>query len=440
MTAKLASPEPLASPAEPNAAGSPGGIDPADLTHALQSARDEIKRLTHQLEVTQRSLAQARREVDAANDAKDRFLSSVSHELRTPLSAIVLWTSLIEDQKILDPDQLREALESIKRSAEEQRELIENLVDTSRIMSGKLRLERRDIDLAAIVRAGVDTWRAAAREKSIEIFETYPESPSFYNADPRRMTQLVSHLVENAVKFTPHSGRILVELQRPNEEVVLRVQDTGIGVARENLEQIFERFVQVEHARVRTESGVGLGLAIARQIAELHGGTIHAESNGVGSGTTFLVRLPAGAKDLHAGIAPSNQRPHLQGLLVGRHVLLVEDAAATRRALTAVLVEAGAEVDAVDSAPSARDVYERHRPDLIVSDLGLPVVDGFTLLRQIRESEESMSQPPVPAIAVTAFAGDSVCEQALESGFQTCLTKPVEPLHLVSTLAALAPR
>jgi Signal transduction histidine kinase len=377
--------------------------------------------------------------VDAANDAKDRFLSSVSHELRTPLSAIVLWTSLIEDQPHLDPQQLREALDSIKRSAEEQRELIERLVDTSRIMSGKLRLERRDIDIGGVIRAGIAPWLDAAHTKNVELVDALPADTGLFHADPRRLTQLVSHLVENAVKFTPSGGRIVVDLSRnDSDELEIIVRDTGIGLAREHLEQIFERFVQVEHARVRTESGVGLGLAIARQIAELHGGTIHAESDGVGAGTTLRVRLPAAAHDLNAGLAPTAEKPHLQGLLAGRHVLLVEDATATRRALTAVLVEAGAVVDAVDSAPSARDVLDRHRPDVIVSDLGLPVVDGFTLLRQIRETEEASQLAPVPAVAVTAFAGDAICEQAFESGFQTCFTKPVEPLQLVTTLAALA--
>ncbi len=436
MSAKVA----VSIQSKPEPSG-PAPADPEAVKRALSGAHDEIAWLKQQLESTRRALAQARREVDAASDAKERFLSSVSHELRTPLSAIVLWTSLIEDQETIDPQQLREALDSIKRSAEEQRELIEHLVDTSRIMSGKLRLDRRDIDLGTVVRAGIDPWREGARSKQITLVDTIPADVGMFHADPRRFTQLVSHLVENAVKFTPVGGRISVELSRdPSGGAELVVRDTGIGIAREHLEQIFERFVQVEHARVRTESGVGLGLAIARQIAELHGGTIHAESNGVGSGTVLRVRLPAAAQDPNAGIAPSREKTHLQGLLAGRHVLLVEDAAATRRALTAVLVEAGADVQAVDSAPSARDVFDRRRPDVIVSDLGLPVVDGFTLLRQIRETEELSHTPPVPAVAVTAFAGDAICEQAFESGFQTCLTKPVEPFHLVSTLAALAPK
>lgn len=422
---------PTASLPEPD---NPSSAPPEEL-------KRENARLHQQLEAARRALAQARREVDAANDAKDRFLSSVSHELRTPLSAIVLWTSLIEDQDNIDPTQLREALDSIKRSAEEQRELIEHLVDTSRIMSGKLRLDRRDIDLASTVRSGIDPWREVARTKDINLVEHLPSDAGTFNADPRRLIQLVSHIVENAVKFTPPNGRIEVELTPEHSGgIELVVRDTGIGIARENLEQIFERFVQVEHARVRTESGVGLGLAVARQIAELHGGTIHAESSGVGTGTTLRVRLPAAPHDPNAGIAPSQEKPHLHGLLAGRHVLLVEDAITTRRALTAVLIEAGAVVDAVDSAPSARDVLDRQRPDVIVSDLGLPVVDGFTLLRQIRETEEASQLPRVPAVAVTAFAGDAIYEQAFESGFQTCLTKPVEPLQLVTTLAALAPK
>ncbi|HYP16157.1 MAG TPA: ATP-binding protein [Opitutus sp.] len=401
---------------------------------------DDPRQLREELERTRRELEIARREAHAANDAKDRFLSSVSHELRTPLSAIVLWTSLIEDQKIVDEQQLREALDSIKRSAEELRELIEELVDTSRIVSGKLRLDRRDIDLAAVVHNAVEQVRETAGAKSIQITETLAPDTGLYRGDARRLQQLVTHLVQNAVKFTPPSGRIRVALHKADAELVVEVSDTGIGIAAEHLDHVFERFMQVEHVRVRTESGVGLGLAISKQIAEMHGGTIHAESSGLGQGTTMIVRLPTAPTDVHAGVSPSGEKLHLHGLLTGRNVLLVEDAAATRRALTAVLVEAGANVEAVESAPLAREMFERHRPDLIVSDLGLPAIDGFTLLRQIRESEEAQHAMHVPAVAVTAFAGEEICEQALESGFQTCLTKPVEPLHLVATLAALAPR
>lgn len=404
----------------------------------MQPVHHEMHRLREELRISQRELEQARREIDAANDAKDRFLSSVSHELRTPLSAIVLWTSLIEDQKNPNPTQLREALDSIKRSAEEQRELIENLVDTSRIMSGKVKLDCKDIDLAAVIQQCVDTARVLAQEKGIRIAQSFaPEAASFHG-DARRIRQLVAQLLENAVKFTPPSGRICVDVRRNARGVVFTVADTGIGVAAENLESIFERFVQVEHARVRTESGVGLGLAIAKQIAELHGGAVHATSEGVGHGTTFTVHLPDLPHEASPPLAASLETPHLHGLLAGRHILLVEDAPATRRALTAVLLEAGARVDAVDSAPAARELFERSRPDLIVSDLGLPAIDGFALLRQIRASEDAAHTTHVPAVAVTAFAGDAICEQALESGFQTCLIKPVEPLQLVSVLTTLA--
>ncbi len=407
------------------------------LRDKLQAAEDEVRRLRLKLEETTAALAQARRSADSANEAKERFLSTISHELRTPLSAIVLWTSLIEDQKILDPDQLREALDSIKRSAEEQRTLIEDLVDTARIVSGKIRLDRRDIELAAVVHNGVDVSRHLAREKGIVIEETLASNAGLFHGDARRLQQLVHHLVQNAVKFTPAGGQVSVDLRRADGELVITVADTGIGIAPEFLEQIFERFTQVEHVRIRTESGLGVGLAIARKIAELHGGSILAESDGRDRGARFIVRLPAVAHDAQPALIATADDMHLAGRLTGRRILLIEDAAATRRALTAVLREAGADVDAVDSAPAAWESTERRKPDIIVSDLGLPTIDGFALLRQIRERETTADGQPVPAVAVTAFAGDDICQQALESGFQTCLTKPVEPLQLVTTLVAL---
>jgi signal transduction histidine kinase len=405
-------------------------------TDAHRKLELEIENLRAQLASATRELAAARRAADAANEAKDRFLSTISHELRTPLSAIVLWTSLIEDQKIAEPAQLREALEAIKRSAEEQRELIECLVDASRLTSGKLRLERKEIAIAAVVHNGIDDARDVAREKGVELIENTDANPGTFQGDARRLQQVISHLVHNAVKFTPPSGRVTIDLRRIGSEIQIAVADTGSGIDRELLTRVFDSFVQAEQAGSRLERGLGLGLTIARQIVELHGGSIVAHSEGAGRGATFIVRLPAPVAQTEVGVAEGSQH-HLTNLLQGRHVLLIEDVPATRRALMAVLQEAGADVDAVDSAPAAWEIFERQRPDLILSDLGLPGIDGYALLRRIREMETQAAAPFIPALAVTAFAGDNVRDKALSSGFQSLLTKPLEPLLLVSTLVSL---
>ncbi len=387
--------------------------------------------------LSEEALRNAKRAADAANEAKDHFLATVSHELRTPLSAIVLWTSLIEDQKIVDPEQLSEALSSIKRSAEEQRELIEDLVDTARIVAGKLRLEIKSTHLPAVVRAGVDAARIAAKEKGVQIRENLDPSVDTVKADGSRLQQVVSNLVNNAVKFTPADGQVTVDLRRVSDNVQIVVSDTGIGIDPEILPHVFERFIQAEGVSTRTEGGLGLGLAIARQIVEMHGGQIAVESPGINRGTVFTVRIPLPATDSPSNGVVQTGKAKLTNVLKDRNVLIVEDVAATRRALAAVLHEAGAEVTAVDSAPAAWEAFERRRPDVVVSDLGLPTIDGYAFLRQIRDEEKSLKLPMLPAVALTAFAGDSINRKARENGFQTCLTKPIEPLLLVSTIASL---
>lgn len=387
--------------------------------------------------INEETLRQAKRTADAASEAKDHFLATVSHELRTPLSAIVLWTSLIEDQKIVDPQQLNEALAAIKRSAEEQRQLIEDLVDTSRIVAGKLRLEIRDTHLPTVVHDGVNSARVAAQEKKIEIEENFDPKAATVQADGNRILQVVSNLVNNAVKFTPPEGRITVDLRRFGDEVQISVADTGIGMDKDALPHIFERFMQIEGASTRTQSGLGLGLAITKQIVEMHGGSISVESKGVGQGSTFIVSLPLPSCDAHGGGTQRGNRAQIPNLLNGTTVLLVEDVASTRRALAAVLQEAGATVVAADSAPAAWEAFEQQKPHIIVSDLGLPSIDGYAFIRQIREFENGNPGTRLPAVALTAFAGDSVMRKAMKSGFQSCLTKPIDAVRLVTTLSGL---
>jgi CheY-like chemotaxis protein len=397
----------------------------------------KILRDNTERKMTEEALHRAKRAAEAASEAKDQFLANVSHELRTPLSAIVLWASLIEDQKVHDPEQLNEAIRAIRKSAEEQRELIEDLVDNARIVAGKLRLEPKLIDLTAVVREGVETGRSLAAEKKVTLEQTCDPDIDSVMADGSRIKQVVSNLINNAIKFTPSGGRVHLKLRRLQDEVQIIVSDTGVGLSREFVANAFDRFTQMEQASTRTQKGLGLGLAISRQIVELHGGNISVDSPGAGRGCTFTVRLPMPA--LHAEDVPrvAGSQPQLAGLLKDRRILLIEDVAATRRALTAVLEEAGAQVDAVDSAPAASEKYERQRPDVIVSDLGLPTIDGYAFIRQIRETEEHLKTDRTLAVALAAFADESVNRRVLDSGFQACLTKPVEPMNLVTTLASL---
>jgi CheY-like chemotaxis protein len=279
--------------------------------------------------------------------------------------------------------------------------------------------------------------RPLATEKKVELGETIDQTSNTVEADASRLQQVVTNLVHNAVKFTPPGGRINVEMRRTGNESWITIFDTGIGIEKDFLPQIFERFAQAEGVSARTESGLGLGLAIAKQIVEMHGGSIAAESAGANQGATFTVRLPLAATESHAGIMNSGEKSQLENLLAGQRVLLIEDVAATRRALTAVLEQSGAEVSPVESAPAAWETLERRRPDVIVSDLGLPMVDGYAFIRQVRHAENALNARPVPAVALTAFAGESVSRKALEEGFQTCLTKPIEPVRLVNILASL---
>lgn len=397
----------------------------------------EILRDNTERRLSEEALRNAKRAADAANEAKDHFLATVSHELRTPLSAIVLWTSLIEDQKIVDPEQLKEAISSIKRSAEEQRELIEDLVDTARIVAGKLRLELKNTHLPAVLRAGVETARALARDKGVAIRESIDPNVDVVNADGSRLQQVVSNLVNNAVKFTPTGGQVTVDLKRIGDEVQIVVSDTGIGIDPGLLPYIFDRFTQGEGASTRTAAGLGLGLSIVSQIVEMHGGRTSVESRGTNQGAVFTVRMPLPAIDGTSNEINEARKTKIANVLKDRNVLVVEDVAATRRALAAVLHEAGAAVTAVDSAPAAWEAFERRRPDVVISDLGLPTIDGYAFIRQIRDEERTMKLPELPAVALTAFAGESISQKALENGFQTCLTKPIEPVALVTTIAGL---
>jgi PAS domain S-box-containing protein len=389
--------------------------------------------------LNEEALKQATRVAETANAAKDNFLANISHELRTPLGAIVLWINLLEEEETMDPLRVRETLAAIKKCAEEQGKLIEDLLDTSRIVAGKFRLDFKECDLTSVVRAGVESILPGAIEKGVHIEEAFDSNIGFVNADPNRVQQVIWNLLNNAVKFTPADGNIRVETRRYGNYVEIRVTDSGQGISKDFLPYVFDRFGQAEmRSGTASNNGLGLGLSIAKQIVEMHGGAISAESAGLDKGSTFIVRLPlpqvaSSPPSVLEGIG--NQK--LSKALAGQSVLLIEDVQQTRRALEAVLRKAEARVIAVDSGKSALESFGQRRPDLIVSDIGLPDIDGYKLIQQIRNIEQSLNIPSVPALALTAYSGKNVHNKALKSGFHMCLTKPIQAQDLVSTLVSL---
>ncbi len=375
-------------------------------------------------------LRQAQREAHEAQGTKDQFLASVSHELRTPLSAIVLWARLLAGTGSDDEQQLGEGITAIQRSAEELRVMIEALVDASRLARGKLQLEFGSVELDAVARTVLENTQPAANEKEIALTLEVDPAVGIVRADETRLTQALQQLVGNAIKFTPSGGRVTIRALRMADQVEIRVADNGAGITPADLPYIFN----IGHGG--HNGGLGLGLSVARQLVELHGGTLTADSDGLGHGALFTVRLPLpaiGPARSSNPVAPAQPgRP-----LAGMRLLLVEDSAETRRALVLALSAAGAEVTAVDSSSKALAIFRKERPDLIVSDLGLPKMDGYDLLQQFRRWEHEDDLAPVPALALTAFAGERIRRRALEAGFQRCLIKPVQTEDLVAELVAL---
>ena len=405
----------------------------------LGTTLDVTERKLAELELDERlAREQAGREsAEAASEAKDQFLASVSHELRTPLSAILLWAKMLRSNPVATDRQRQEGLDAIERAANAQRELIEDLLDTSRIVSGKLRLDVRHFQLGTLVRESTDGIRPAAEGKRVALEVAVGPGVDGVNGDPDRIRQVIWNLLSNAVKFTPADGRVDVTARRDGDDVEITVADTGRGIAPEQLPHVFDRFWQAELTG-RPNKGLGLGLAITKELVELHGGTVAVGSDGQGRGTTFHVRLP-----LPAIAQPDRvtaRRPGKEPQLTGVHVLLVEDDVPTREALTMVLQTAEAEVTAVGSTAEALAAYRASAPDLILSDIGLPDADGNELIRQVRTIESDRKAPATPAVALTALVRRQDRRRSAESGFQQHLAKPVDPDRLLRTLWSLLDR
>ena len=403
-----------------------------DVTEAVR-ARDEAVR--------------ARQAAEEANRIKDEFLATLSHELRTPLSAILGWARMLRAGNV-DEATTATALATIERNAQAQAQLIEDILDVSRVITGKMRLDVRSVDLASIIEEAVNTILPAAEAKGVRVQRVLDSGASIVSGDPTRLQQVIWNLLSNAMKFTPRGGRVQIRLERVHSHIEIVVSDNGQGIAPQVLPHIFERFHQADSSSTRSHGGLGLGLAIVRHLVELHGGSVEAESAGLGLGTTFTVKLPLvavhQARDTEqeqvssaaASGAASSERP---SPLAGVHVLIVDDEDDTRTLLRAVLEQGGARVTSTCSASEALSKLREERPDVLVSDIGMPEEDGYSLIQKVRALPAEQGGQ-TPAAALTAYARVEDRTRVLSSGFQLHVPKPVEPVELVAVVASLAGR
>lgn len=381
---------------------------------------------------------EARDEAEAANRSKDEFLAAVSHELRAPLNALVGWVGVLEHSRVADPE-VREAIARIARNARLQAKLVDDLLDLSRSVTGKLQLDMRSIDPAVVAKAAIDTVLPAAEAKSIRLTTAFDYDGVRIAADPDRLQQVIWNLLSNAIKFTPSGGQVKVSISRADAQLAVTVQDTGEGIEPAFLPFVFDRFRQGRRKSEggRSKPGLGLGLAIARHLVELHGGTLRADSGGVGLGATFTVALPIPAL-LERPDGPTSGTPGSpKASLGGLSVLVVEDDADARESLRLMLETYGARVVVSDSAMAALDAINKEHPDVLVSDIGLPEMDGYALISARRYHEAVVGAPLLPAIALTAYGRIEDRARAFGAGFQAHLIKPVEPEKLAAVILNL---
>ncbi|HEY0406842.1 MAG TPA: PAS domain S-box protein [Pyrinomonadaceae bacterium] len=417
---------------------------PSDLAFAEDIARRAAAAIDNAR--LYREAQAARHAAEEASRLKDEFLATVSHELRTPLTAMLGWAYLLRAGQLDEPG-VRNALETIERNARSQSQLIDDLLDVSRIITGKLRLDVRQVDPASFIEAAIEALRPAAEAKSVRIQKVMDTGVSSIAGDPARLQQVVWNLLSNAIKFTPKGGRVQVRLERVNSHIEIAVSDTGFGISAKFLPHVFERFRQADQSTTREHGGLGLGLAIVRHLVELHGGTVRAESHGEGQGATFTVMLPlltvyeSGAGEVRAHPKASDGAPvaDCPEKLDGLKVLVVDDEADTRELLSVVLGRCGAEVTTAGSVVEALDLIERLRPDVLVSDIGMPGEDGYELIRKVRALAPEKGGR-VPAVALTAYARTEDRLRVLRSGYQMHIPKPVELTELVAIVANLSER
>ena len=412
-----------------------------DITERKQAEEERDRLLVREQE--------ARKEAEQANRSKDEFLATVSHELRTPLTSILGWARLLASGEV-DTNKHAQAFETIARNAKSQAQLIDDLLDVSRIISGKLRLDLRPLELAPVIEAAVDSVRPAAKAKEIRMQLMLDPHTGQVSADPDRLQQLIWNLLSNAIKFTPRAGQVQVRLESANSCAEITVSDTGQGIRPEFLPHVFDRFRQADGSSTRTHGGLGLGLAIVRRLVELHGGTVQVESGGEGQGAVFKLKLPLLSVpdpqrlltgDAAEGSFPADyselfeRPPTLDGL----RVLIVDDEADAREFVTMILERRAADVTAVASAKEAVEMLERWKPDVLIADIGMPDEDGYALIGKVR-SLPADEGGQTPAMALTAYARTEDRRRILMSGYQMHLAKPVEPIELMVAVASLAGR
>jgi CheY-like chemotaxis protein/nitrogen-specific signal transduction histidine kinase len=386
----------------------------------------------------------SRADAEAANRLKDEFLAVVSHELRTPLSAILGWARLLGGGQ-LDPARSTQAIHVIERNGKALARIIDDLLDISRLLGGRVHIEPRAVDLVAVIEGAIDEVRPAADAKGLRLTFTCDAVPDPIAGDASRLQQVIANLLSNGVKFTPPGGRVEVRLAPRGAEAEIRVVDTGEGIAAEFLPRIFDRFTQADASSTRRQGGLGLGLAIVKALIERHGGTVLAESPGPGRGATFTVSLPV-LSGREAGDAEQTGEPVRTTApaappvrLDGIRVMHVDDDADGRDMLTALLEGAGATVVSAGSVREALDALDTIRPDVIVSDIAMAEEDGFTLIRRLRARDADRGGG-IPAVALTGYVGPEDRARVLAAGFQTHVSKPVEPDEVVTVIAALAAR
>jgi signal transduction histidine kinase len=404
---------------------------------ARVKAADEALELHRRLLESERT---ARTEAERVSYMKDEFLATLSHELRTPLSAIFGWAQLLRMGEA-DSETIKEGIDVIDRNVRLQKQLIEDLLDMSRIISGKIRLDVQEVELPELIDNTIESIRPAADARSLRVERIVDPLAGPVSGDPSRLQQVLWNLLTNAIKFTPKGGKIQVVLERVGSHVELSVVDSGDGIDQEFLPYLFERFSQSDASTTRKHGGLGLGLSIVKTLVELHGGAIRATSDGAGKGSTFVIHLP-----LRASKAVQNNRPHPQAdktaqafdrhdQLSGLKVLVVDDEPDARKIVSRFLIECGAKTELASSAADAHRVLDSFAADVIVSDIGMPEQDGYELIRARRRSGDK-----TPAVALTAFARAEDRIRSIEAGFQRHLPKPVEPAELIAVVASLAGR
>jgi PAS domain S-box-containing protein len=410
--------------------------DPPVFTGFVRDVTDRVE-AEQQRQALLHAELDARREAESANKAKDEFLATLSHELRTPLNAIVGWTRMLLDG-ILDEQSARRALTIIDRNAQAQAKLVTDLLDVSRIITGKLALNLRPLDVASVVGAALDTVRPAAEAKHIRLVPTLTSAPHVTIGDFERLQQVVWNLLSNAIKFTPEHGVVDVHLSAPgNGRLRLAITDSGIGIAPDMLDHIFDRFWQADGSPTRQHGGLGLGLAIVRSVVDQHGGTVCAESAGLGKGTRFVVELPEFSHAVVSSMPDSRTRQRRatdNRPLAGCRILVVEDEEDSRAFLAAALAHCGADVRDAATATMALAAINDMLPDVVLADIGLPEKDGFALLSEIRAVDRGRY---VPVAAVTAYARAEDRDKVIAAGFDAHLPKPAELRNVIETVLRL---